>query len=174
MSFVHSLVRQIAHLIDDPAAIVFVRTTDGQYVFVNEAYERQLHLTQAQVLGKANEEIYGSEDSVNWQSADSFALALGVPVVTVEAWYDPSLRRWRKFSALKWKATDPDTGDEFLVGVSVEATDGEVLVQQRLANLQAGVIAAWDSTATGRKEAREADDQRGPSRGSTEDRSAGA
>jgi PAS domain-containing protein len=130
----------LTSVINDAAAIIYVRDADGRYVWVSDSYGEQLPHTREQVLGKSNRDLFG-EAARNWEVADLVARATSDFLTTAEDMYDarPGYRRWRKFVSTKLMATI--AGIPYLVGISVEVRDAEAQrYEHRLARLRVQVI----------------------------------
>lgn len=130
--------RHLAEVINDPAAIIYVRDAHGRYVWVSDSYGRELPFTREQVLGKTNRELHGPAAG-NWEVADSFAMITNDFVTTAEDMYDVKRRRWRKF--VSTKLVIKTLGVPYLVGISVEVADAHaVAYERRLGELRARII----------------------------------
>lgn len=127
-------------VINDPAAIIYVRDAVGRYVWVSDSYGRHLPHTREQVIGKSNRDLYG-DAAKNWEIADALTRINRDFMVTCEDMYDarPGWRRWRKFVATKLMVTIDDV--PYLVGISVEVRDVHAeKYEQRLGQLRARII----------------------------------
>jgi PAS domain-containing protein len=132
--------QHLAKLLNDPAAVIFVRDGDGRYVWVSDSYGEQLPFTREQVLGRTNRDLFG-DAAGNWEVADSFARITNDFITTAEDMYDPrpKWRRWRKFVSTKLMITI--AGVPYLVGLSVEVKDAQAQrYEQRLGQLRARLI----------------------------------
>lgn len=109
---------QLVAVLNDPAAIVYVRDSDGRYVWVSDSYGRELPFTREQVIGKTNRDLFGEDAARNWEVADQFTMITSDFVTTAEDLYDKRRKRWRKFVSTKLMITVE--GAPFLVGISVE------------------------------------------------------
>lgn len=128
----------LAELINDPAAILYVRDQQGRYIWVSDSYGQQLPFTREQVLGKTNRDLHGAA-ARNWEVADSFATITNDFITTAEDMYDQRRKRWRKF--VSTKLVMKIEGHPYLVGISVEV-DGPhaAAYEQRLGHLRARLI----------------------------------
>lgn len=126
--------------LNDPMAIVYVRDTEGRYVWVSDSYGELLPHTREQVLGRTNRELHG-DAALNWEVADAFARGTNDFITTAEDMYDsrPGYKRWRKFVSTKLVANIG--GVPYLCGISVEVRDSHAqLYEQRLGQLRARLI----------------------------------
>lgn len=128
----------IDRLVNDPKAIIYVRTVDGKYVWVNDTYGEELPFTREEVIGKTNRELHG-DAARNWEVADSLAQITRDPMTTAEEMYDAKRKSWRKFVSTKMLVRLE--GVQYIVGISVEVKDANaVLYEQRLGQLRARLI----------------------------------
>jgi PAS domain-containing protein len=126
--------------LNDPMAIVYVRDTEGRYVWVSDSYGEQLPYTREQVIGRTNRELHG-DAALNWEVADAFARGMNDFITTAEDMYDAraGYRRWRKFVSTKLVAKI--CGVPYLCGISVEVRDAQAQVyERRLGQLRARLI----------------------------------
>lgn len=128
----------LAGLLNDPAAIIYVRDMDGRYVWVSDSYGRELPFTREQVIGKTNRELHG-DAAGNWEVADAFTRITNDFVTTAEDLFDLRRKRWRKFVSTKLMIEIQ--GARFLVGISVEVKDAQAAAyEHRLGRLRARLI----------------------------------
>lgn len=127
-------------VINDPAAIIYVRDGEGRYLWVSDSYGEQLPFTREQVLGKTNRELHG-DAARNWEVADSLTRISRDFMVTCEDMFDARVgwKRWRKFVSTKMMITIE--GVPYLVGISVEVRDANAeQYEQHLGQLRARII----------------------------------
>lgn len=129
---------RLATVLNDPAAIIYVRDPQGRYVWVSDSYGEQLPHTREQVLGKTNRDLFG-EAARNWEVADALSQITNDFVTTAEDLYDTKRKRWRKFVSTKLAVKIQ--GVPHLVGISVEVKDAQAQTyEQRLGQLRARLI----------------------------------
>lgn len=129
---------RMAELLNDPDAIVYVRDTDGRYVWVSDSYSRLLPFTREQVIGKTNRELFG-DAARNWEVADVFARGTNDLLTTAEDMFDARSKRWRKF--ISAKLVIKVRGVLFLCGISVEVKDTQAQAYERqLGQLRARLL----------------------------------
>ncbi len=127
-------------LLNDPAAVIYVRDADGRYVWVSDSYGQHLPYTREQVLGKTNRDLHG-DAARNWEVADSLTRLTSAFIITAEDMYDERAgwRRWRKFVSTKLMVRI--AGLPYLVGISVEVRDAHAQqYEQQLGRLRAQLI----------------------------------
>jgi PAS domain-containing protein len=130
----------LAVLLNDPAAIIYVRDVEGRYVWVSDSYGEHLPFTREQVLGRTNRDLHGPA-ARNWEVADSLAQITSDFMTTCEDMYDtrPGWRQWRKFVTTKLMVTIG--GVPYLVGISVEVRDAHARkYEQEIGRLRAQLI----------------------------------
>jgi PAS domain S-box-containing protein len=139
----------LTQIINDPAAIIYVRDADGRYVWVSDSYGEQLPHTREQVMGKTNRDLFG-DAARNWEAADSLTRASTDFTTTAEDMFDPrpGWKRWRKFVSTKLMARV--AGVPYLVGISVEVRDAEAQrYERRLGELRAQLIERMGDLSNG-------------------------
>lgn len=139
--------RQMEHLaemINDHAAIIYVRDRQGRYVWVSDSYSEQLPFTREHVLGKTNRDLHG-DAARNWEVADNFATITNDFITTAEDMYDQRRKRWRKF--VSTKLIMKIGGVPHLVGISVEVKGPHASAyEQRLGHLRARLLEEMGNT----------------------------
>lgn len=129
---------KMAELLNDPDAIVYVRDTEGRYVWVSDSYGRLLPFTREQVVGKTNRELFG-DAARNWEVADGFTRGTNDLLTTAEDMFDARSKRWRKFVSTKLMIRV--RGIPFLCGISVEVKDSQAQAyEHKLGELRARLI----------------------------------
>lgn len=129
---------QIAAVLNDPAAILYVRDRQGRYVWVSDSYGEQLPFTREQVIGKTNRDLHG-DAARNWEVADEFTRITNDFVTTAEDMFDIKRKRWRKFISTKLMVKVQLV--PYLVGISVEVKSADAhAYEKRLGQLRAHLI----------------------------------
>ena len=60
--------------------LVFIKDRQGRYLYVNNEFERALRITEEQIKGKRDDEIFPLEQAVSFQTNDRQVLEAGVPM----------------------------------------------------------------------------------------------
>ena len=60
--------------------LVFLKDRQGQYQYVNKEFKRALRITEEQIKGKADHEIFPGEQAASFQANDRKVLDTGVPM----------------------------------------------------------------------------------------------
>jgi diguanylate cyclase (GGDEF)-like protein/PAS domain S-box-containing protein len=71
-------------MLDYSRAVIGVKDLDGRYLVVNKEYERLFNLTEADMLGKTDFEVFSAEAAQAFVEADKKVLALGEPIFIEE------------------------------------------------------------------------------------------
>lgn len=127
-------------VINDPAAIIYVRDPDGRYVWVSDSYGEHLPFTREQVLGRTNRDLFG-DGAKAWEVADTLTRLNRDFMVTCEDMWDARVgwKRWRKFVSTKLMISIDAV--LYLVGISVEVRDVHAeRYEQHLGHLRARII----------------------------------
>ncbi len=74
MDVIESLALGVASVVDNPDAIISIRNEDGEYIFVNEAWEKAAKVTRADVLGKRLSalDVIPFHEAVRFEQEDCF------------------------------------------------------------------------------------------------------
>ena len=60
--------------------LVFLKDRQGQYQYVNKEFKRALRITEEQIKGKADHEIFPAEQAASFQANDRKVIEAGVPM----------------------------------------------------------------------------------------------
>jgi PAS domain S-box-containing protein len=64
-------------ILDNLPSAIYVKDIQGRYLFINRQFERLVHLTKAEIIGKTDEEIFPAE---HFQAQDIKALEANTPI----------------------------------------------------------------------------------------------
>ncbi len=70
---------RLHQILNNTTAMVFVKDTDGRYLFVNRQWEHLFHLRQAEVVGKTDREILPEEIAQAFRTNDLLVLQRNAP-----------------------------------------------------------------------------------------------
>jgi PAS domain S-box-containing protein len=77
--------QRLQAILDNSATVIFLKDPEGRYLLVNRRYEELFHLTQADVLGRTDYELFPVEVAEQFQANDRAALAAGLPITFEES-----------------------------------------------------------------------------------------
>jgi PAS domain S-box-containing protein len=106
--------KRLQEIADNATALIYLKHTDGRYMFINRHYETMLGLTRDEVQGKTDYDLWPAEIAAAYTTADCDVLALRRPMEFEEpiATVDGRFGMWL---SLKFPLFDED-GDVYGVG----------------------------------------------------------
>lgn len=126
--------KHLHQILDNTAAVIYVKTTDGQYRFVNKQFEDLFHVTRSQVIGKTDFDIFPQEMAERFRSNDDRVIKTN-EVVRVEevAPHDDGIHN---YLSVKFPLTDHRGDVNGVAGISSDMTD-LIKARQELETAQA-------------------------------------
>ena len=76
----HETEKLVYALLNNSPNPVFLKDTEGRYLLVNKNFERVLRVSEEQIRGKKDEEVFPSEQAAAFRSNDLQVLQAGVPL----------------------------------------------------------------------------------------------
>lgn len=70
---------------DNSPNLIFMKDREGRYLYVNKQFKRALRVTEQQVIGKRDNEIFSREQAAAFQANDRQVLTAGIPMEFEEA-----------------------------------------------------------------------------------------
>jgi PAS domain S-box-containing protein len=67
-------------ILNNSANLIFLKDTEGRYLFVNREFERTFHRRQEAIKGKRDDEIFAPEQATAFRANDLQVLQAGVPI----------------------------------------------------------------------------------------------
>jgi len=113
--------RRLNLILDNTTAVMYLKDTDGRYVFVNAEYERLFNVDTEEIVGQDDEAIHPPDMAETVHANDHRVLETGEPVEIEEqitAGGDE-----RTYLSLKVPVVDTADGVEGVFGVSTEITE---------------------------------------------------
>jgi PAS domain S-box-containing protein len=108
-------------IIDNSAAVVYVKHLDGRYQLVNRRYLEVFHLREEQVVGKTDHELFPTDLADAFRTMDQRVAAAGAPLIEEElAPHDDGLHTY-----LSMKSTLRDASGRVsaVFGISTDITE---------------------------------------------------
>ncbi|MES0335218.1 MAG: PAS domain S-box protein [Candidatus Magnetobacterium sp. LHC-1] len=65
---------QLQSIIDNTTAVIFLKDTNGRYIFINRQYEELFHITKDDIIGKTDYDVFPKEWADNFRENDSRVL----------------------------------------------------------------------------------------------------
>src|SRR5712691_922761 len=72
--------QRLQAVLDNSAAVIYAKDTQGRYILVNRRFEDLFHFTRAQVAGKTDYDLFPEEMADNFRSNDEKVLRAGTPL----------------------------------------------------------------------------------------------
>src|ERR1700731_2296373 len=70
--------RRLSAILAHSPNLVFLKDLNRRYLYVNQEFERVLHVSQEQIRGKTNDEIFPQQQAATFQAHDLQVLQAGV------------------------------------------------------------------------------------------------
>ncbi|OQY56902.1 MAG: hypothetical protein B6247_02370 [Candidatus Parabeggiatoa sp. nov. 2] len=67
-------------ILDNSPSAIYVKDIQGRYLFINRQFERLVHLTKAEIIGRNDYEIFPAETAEHFQAQDIKALEANAPI----------------------------------------------------------------------------------------------
>src|SRR5882762_9409009 len=72
--------RLIRAILDNSPALIFLKDKEGRYLLVNKEFERALNVSQEEIRGKKDEQVFSAEQAAVFQANDLLVIQTGVPM----------------------------------------------------------------------------------------------
>ena len=112
-------------IVDNSAAVIFLKDLHGRYMLVNRCYEELFHVTKANMLGRTDHDIFPSEIADRFQENDRAVLAAGRPLTIEE--YVPHDDGMHSYISIKFPLEGPDGSITGICGVATDITERKQL-----------------------------------------------
>ena len=112
---------RLQQILNNTTAVVFVKDTDGRFLFVNRQWEHLLHLRQAEVAGRTDREILPEEVAQAFRTNDLLVLQRNAPMEFEEtAPLDDGLHT---YISIKFPLHDANGVAYAVCGISTDITE---------------------------------------------------
>jgi PAS domain S-box-containing protein len=151
--------RRLKAVLDNSATVIFLKDLQGRYMLVNRRYEELFHLTQEEVIGRTDRDLFPAEVADQFQSNDRTVLQAGQAATIEEtAPLDDGIHT---YLSVKFPLEEPDGVVTGVCGIATDITDRKQLdvSSQRLAAIVEssddaiigkdlnGIITSWNRGA---------------------------
>jgi PAS domain S-box-containing protein len=118
---VRSSEKRLQEIADNVTALIYLKRTDGRYMFINRHYESILGADRDDIQGKTDIDLWPAEIADAYMSADREVLAARRPMEFEEP--IPSEGRWGMWLSLKFPLFDDDGTLYGVGGISTDISD---------------------------------------------------
>jgi PAS domain S-box-containing protein len=117
--------QRLQAILDNSAAVIFLKDLQGRYVLVNRRFEELFHVSGADVVGRTNYDIFPAEVADRFQANDRSALAAGKPISVEE--YVPHDDGVHSYISVKFPLSGPDGAVTGVCGIATDITERKQL-----------------------------------------------
>ncbi|MEO6079731.1 MAG: PAS domain S-box protein [Steroidobacteraceae bacterium] len=111
----------LAAVVDNSAAVIYVKDLQGRYLLVNRRYEEIFHLGPPQILGKTDHELFAAEDADRFRTMDRRVAASDAALTEEEV--VPLIDGLHTFISVKSQLRDPSGAVYGIFGISTDITE---------------------------------------------------
>lgn len=112
-------VHQLQAILDNSSALIFVKGTDGRYLFINAAFERHVGLSRDKVCGRTDFEVFERDIATAYIKNDSTVMETRSAIEAEE----PSFESQRSWLSIKFPLLDGNGRLYALGGICTDITD---------------------------------------------------
>ena len=113
-------VRRLTDILDNSAALIFVKDLGGRYVLVNDHFAQRFRLPRERIIGRTDHEIFPAEAADAYAASDHTVLTSGRPLEVEEPLTDVIDGRWL---SIKFPLRDEHGRPYAVGGISTDITD---------------------------------------------------
>jgi rsbT co-antagonist protein RsbR len=126
-------------IMENSAAVIFVKDMEGRYITINRRWEELFHVTLAQVRGKTDHELFPPQVAKEIRDNDLAVLTTGTPIRLEER--VPADGKMHVYVSIKFPIRDAAGKITAVCGIATDITDLKEAEEARSA-LQAQIIEA--------------------------------
>ena len=113
-------VGRLEDIMDNSAALIYVKDTDGRYTLVNQHFERRFGLRREDVIGRTDREVFPLEAAIVYEAHDREVMRTGRALEVEEPATGVADGSWL---SVKFTLLDPEGRPYALGGISTDITD---------------------------------------------------
>jgi PAS domain S-box-containing protein len=111
---------RLQQILNNATAVVFVKDTEGRYLFVNKEWERLFHMAQEELVGKTDAECFSEEIAKSYRANDLLVLEKNAPMQFEES--APLDDGVHTYISLKFPLHDANGTAYAVCGISTDIT----------------------------------------------------
>jgi PAS domain S-box-containing protein len=158
LALVHTKQRLQA-ILDNSPAVIFLKDLEGRYVLVNRRHEELFGISQNQIIGRTDREVFPSGWAEQFQANDRAVLAADTPISIEE--HAPQDDGVHTYVSVKFPLRNPDGSVSGVCGIATDITERKILetASRRLAAIVEssgdaiigkdlnGIVTSWNAGA---------------------------
>ncbi len=113
--------QRLQAILDNSATVIFLKDPEGRYLLVNRRYEELFHVSQADVLGRSDYDLFPVEVADQFRANDRAALAAGQPITIEE--FAPQDDGIHSYISIKFPLHAPDGRVTGICGIATDITE---------------------------------------------------
>ena len=122
--------QRLQAILDNSSTVIFLKDDHGRYLLVNRRYEELFHVTETDILGRTDYDLFPADMANRYQANDRAALAAGLPISIEE--YVPHDDGIHTYVSVKFPLLGPDGGVTGVCGIATDITEQKRLEADRL------------------------------------------
>jgi len=121
--------RSFQAILDNAAAVIFLKDLEGRYQLVNRRFEELFHIKKGDALGKTDSELFNPEIASRFRENDERVLKSGTPLLVEEsAPHDDGLH---SYISMKFPLKEADGTVSGVGGLATDITDRKRAEEER-------------------------------------------
>jgi PAS domain S-box-containing protein len=117
--------QRLQAILDNSSTVIFLKDLQGRYLLVNRRYEELFHVSQADVVGRTDYDLFPVEVADQFQANDRAALAAGLPITFEE--FAPHDDGIHSYISIKFPLHAPDGAVTGVCGIATDITERKQL-----------------------------------------------
>ena len=121
--------RRFQAILDNAAAVIFLKDLEGRYQLVNRRFEELFHIKKDDVLGKTDTELFSPEFASRFRENDEMVLKSVAPLLVEE--YAPHDDGLHSYISMKFPLKEADGTVSGVGGLATDITDRKRAEEER-------------------------------------------
>ncbi len=120
----------LQRIMDSSSAVIYAKDLDGKYIFINALYAKLFHVSDSEILGKTDYDIFPRKTADAFREIDRQAVKAGMPIEAEEA--VPQDDGTHYYISLKFPLYDSNKKPYAVCTMSTDITERKRLGEQSL------------------------------------------